>query len=109
MFLARTQGDLTEDVGGQPLLSVLLLEGLLPEGWGEIQDASARPRGQQAEKVAQVAPRLDAVELAARPGASRKWRSPRRRSSLPRKTQCLAPDGLAAQRVVRTSGGGGGL
>ena len=31
--------DGAEDVGGQALLGVLLLESLLPEGWGELEDS----------------------------------------------------------------------
>ena len=61
-----TEGDRAEDVGSEPLLSLLLLERLLPVGGGELKDARARPRGQQAQKVAQVPVRLDPVELAAR-------------------------------------------
>jgi len=57
--------DAPEDVGGQALLSVLLLQGLLPEGRGELEDAAGGPGRQEAEQVAQIGPWLDAVELAA--------------------------------------------
>ncbi len=41
-----------EDVGGQALLSVLLLEGLLPEGGGELEGAAPGPGREQAQEVA---------------------------------------------------------
>ena len=40
--------DRAEDVGSEALLSVLLLDGLLPEGRGELEDAAHRPGGEQA-------------------------------------------------------------
>lgn len=58
--------DAAEDVGGQALLSVLLLQGLLPEGGGELEDAALGPGRQEAQQVADIGPGLDAVELAAR-------------------------------------------
>ncbi len=61
--------DSPEDVGGQALLSVLLLEGLLPEGRGELEDAALRPGLQEAQEVAEVGPGLDAVELGSDEGA----------------------------------------
>ncbi len=54
-----------EDVGSQALLSVLLLQGLPPEGRGELEDAASGPGLQEAEQVSEVGPGLDAVELAA--------------------------------------------
>ena len=57
--------DAPEDVGGQALLSVLLLQGLLPGGRGELEDAAPGPGRQEAQQVAEVSPGLDAVELAA--------------------------------------------
>ena len=63
MFLEH---DLTEDVGSEPLLSLLLLERLLPEGGRELEDPPSWPRRQEAQEVAEVAPGLDPVELAAR-------------------------------------------
>src|SRR5690606_4582400 len=59
------EGDTAEDVGGEELLSLWLLERLLPGGGGELEDAGARPGGQQAQEVAEVAEGLDAVHLAA--------------------------------------------
>ena len=50
---------------GLSVVSVLLLEGLLPEGGGEVEGAALGPGWQHAEEVAQVGPGLDAVELAA--------------------------------------------
>src|SRR5262252_7657233 len=57
--------ELAKDVSGETLLSVLLLDGLVPVDRGELEHASMRPAGQQAEQVAQVAPGLDRVKLAA--------------------------------------------
>lgn len=42
-----------EDVCSEPLLSLLLLERLLPVRGGEPQDAALGPRGEQAEQVAE--------------------------------------------------------
>jgi len=53
------------DIGGEVLLSVLLLAGLAPVDRGELEDAAGRPGGQPAEQVAQVRPRLDAMHAAA--------------------------------------------
>ena len=66
MLDERTKTDLTEDVRGEALLSVLLLQGLVPVGRGEFQDSALGPRGQQAQEVAQVGEGLDPVELATR-------------------------------------------
>ncbi len=52
--------------GGEPLLSVLVLEGLLPVGRREFEDATPGPTGQQAEQVPEVRPRLDPEQAAAR-------------------------------------------
>jgi hypothetical protein len=57
--------DSPEDVGGQTLLSVLLLKGLLPGGRGELEDTALGPGRQETEEVAEVGPGLDVVELAA--------------------------------------------
>src|SRR5260370_15082095 len=54
-----------EDVGGEPLLSVILLESLAPVERRELEDATRGPARQQAEEIAQVRARLDAVQLAA--------------------------------------------
>ena len=57
--------DAAEDVGGEALLSVVLLESLAPVERCELEDAARRPAGQEAEEVAQVRAGLDAVQLAA--------------------------------------------
>src|SRR5688572_18247744 len=54
-----------ENVGGQLFLSFALLEGLFPVGGSELENAALGPGREQAEKVADVAERLDAME----PGA----------------------------------------
>src|SRR5215831_7102209 len=66
MLLERGEREPAENVCCQPLLSVLVLQSLLPISGSELEDAAAGPAGQQAQKIAQVAPRLDLVELAAR-------------------------------------------
>ena len=60
-----TERDLAVDVGSESLLSVLLLQGLLPVEGGELEDALHRPGRPEAEEVAQGSPGLEAVELAA--------------------------------------------
>lgn len=65
MRVELPENDLAVDVGGQPLLSPLVLECLLSVGGRQLEDAARGPGGQQAEEVAQVGPRLDAVHLAA--------------------------------------------
>jgi hypothetical protein len=65
MLPERAERDLTEDVGGEPLLSVLLLESLLPVRGGELEEALGGPGWQQAEEVSEVGERLESVELAA--------------------------------------------
>jgi hypothetical protein len=67
-----SERDGAEDVGGQALLGVLLLESLLPEGWGELEDSTRGPGVQEAEDVAEVGPGVDAVELAARQERARR-------------------------------------
>jgi hypothetical protein len=54
-----------EHVGSEPLLSVVLLAGLLPVGRSELEQTSLRPIGQQTQQVAQVVARFDAVPTAA--------------------------------------------
>ncbi len=66
MGIAQTEADLAEDVRGELLLSVVLLEGLLPVGGGELEHLINGPARQETEKVAQVSPGLDVVKLAAR-------------------------------------------
>lgn len=60
----REQGT-AKRVVSEPLLSFVLLEGLLPIGGGELEDAALRPIGEQVEEISKVAPGLDVVELAA--------------------------------------------
>lgn len=55
----------SEDVGGQPLLSVALLAGLLPVGRSELEQSRVWPVGQQTEEVSQVVTRLDTVQATA--------------------------------------------
>ena len=66
MLIECAQSDVPKDIGSEPLLSVLLLESLVPVCGSELEDAVVRPGGQQAQQIAQVAVRLDAVELTAR-------------------------------------------
>jgi hypothetical protein len=61
----RRKKDPTEDVRSQLLLSFGLLEGLLPIGGSELQQAVVGPARDEAQQVAQVGERLDAVQ----PGA----------------------------------------
>jgi hypothetical protein len=64
MFPERTERDLAEDIGGEPLLSLLLLESFLPIRRGELEDAASWPTGQQTEQISEVTERLNAVKLA---------------------------------------------
>lgn len=66
MLVDFPERDLTVDVGSEPLLSVLLLESLVPVGGGEFEDALSRPTREETEQVAEVCRGLDLVELAAR-------------------------------------------
>ena len=66
MFVELAERDLPVDVGVEPLLSVSVLQGLVPVGGSELEDAVLGPTGEQAEDVAHVGPGLDAVHLAAR-------------------------------------------
>src|ERR1700742_4995374 len=61
----KIEQNATEDVGGQLLLSFALLEGLLPVGGGEFEDAGLGPAREQAEEGADVAERLDVVQTSA--------------------------------------------
>src|SRR5688572_24208915 len=65
MLRERTERDLAEDVGGEPLLSILLLESLLPIGRCELENALGGPARQETEEVAQVGERLEAMQLTA--------------------------------------------
>ena len=60
------QHDLTEDVGSQPLLSVVLLAGLLPIDRCQLEEPTLLPVRQENQQVSKISPRLDAVHLAAR-------------------------------------------
>ena len=60
-----SERDSAEDVAGEALLCFWLLESLLPEGRGELEEAILGPPAQEAEDIAEVSPGLDAVELAA--------------------------------------------
>ncbi len=64
--LRARSGGRAEDVGGQPLLSLVLLERLLPVRRSEGEDAGLGPGWQQAEEVPHVPDRLDPVHLASR-------------------------------------------
>jgi len=66
MVVEQAEGGAPEDVGVEPLLSVRVLEGLLPVEGRELKDPAGRPAGQKAEEVSEVGPGLDLVELAAR-------------------------------------------
>src|SRR6185312_12782994 len=66
MVAEQAEGGAPENVGVEPLLSVLVLERLVPVDGGEVEDTTGRPSGQQTEEVAEVGPGLDVVELAAR-------------------------------------------
>src|ERR1700742_2327416 len=61
----KVEQNATEDVGGQLLLSFALLEGLLPVGGSELEDACLGPAREQAEEIPDVAERLDVVEASA--------------------------------------------
>ena len=63
--LKLAEDDLSEDVGGQPLLSVLLLEGLTPVGGRQFEDSGAGPQRQQAQEISEVRLGFDPVHLAA--------------------------------------------
>src|SRR6185503_17370169 len=66
MVAEQTEGGAPEDVGVEPLLSVLVLEGLLPGEGRELEDAAGGPTRQEAEEVSEVGPGFDVVELTAR-------------------------------------------
>jgi hypothetical protein len=67
--------DLAVDVRSEPLLSVLLLEGFLPVGGREIEDALRGPAREQAEEVAEVRGGLDLVGAGSSRAARRMRRS----------------------------------
>src|SRR6478609_3964733 len=59
------QESATEGIFVESPLSFFLLEGLLEIRGGGLEDAGLGPVGEQIEQIAQVAPRLDAMEFAA--------------------------------------------
>jgi len=59
------EDDATKEVALEGLLSLALLEGLLPVGGRELEDAAQRPAWQKAEEIAHVCERLDLVQAAA--------------------------------------------
>src|SRR5687767_9235636 len=61
----RRKQNAAEDVAEQLFVSFGLLEGLLPIGGSELEQASAGPAREQAEQVAHIAERLDVVQPAA--------------------------------------------
>src|SRR5260221_5895672 len=65
MFVEVAKGSAPEDIGGEPLLSIRVLASLLPVDGRELEDAACGPARQEAEEVAQVPARLDAVHLTA--------------------------------------------
>src|SRR5260370_39581081 len=65
MVVEQAKSRPPEDVGVEPLLSVALLEGLLPVEGGEIQHPAGWPAREEAEEVAKVSPRLGVMALAA--------------------------------------------
>jgi hypothetical protein len=66
MVVEQAEGRPPEDVGVETLLSVAILQGLLPVERGEVQNAANGPAREEAEEVAEIGPGLDVVELAAR-------------------------------------------
>src|SRR5260221_14122933 len=62
---SESQESAAERVFSEPPLSFFLLQSLLEVGGGELEDAGLGPVGEQGEQVAQVAPGLEAMQLAA--------------------------------------------
>ena len=99
MRIARVKSQAAEDVGVEAQLSFLLLSSLLPEGGAELEDAGGGPGGQQAQQVAQVAPGLDAVQVAG--GEQRdEGGVDAARLVVAQEEPVLAADDLAAQRLL---------
>src|SRR5690242_12521390 len=99
MLVDLTERDLAVDVGSEPLLSVLLLEGLLPVGGGELEDALRGPARDEAEQVAQVGGGLELVELAAREQRD-EGRVHLAAVVAPQEQPVLSSDGFAAQLAL---------
>src|SRR5215213_5037951 len=66
MDVERGKRSAAKEVGGETLLSVVLLECLAPVHGGEVEDTRGGPPGQEREQVAKVGPGLESVELATR-------------------------------------------
>src|SRR5919206_5214607 len=64
--LRELEDDSAEDVGGERLLSLWLLECLLPVDRRELEDAISRPAWDEAEQISDVSERLDFVEATTR-------------------------------------------
>src|SRR5262245_19019139 len=64
--LHLAEHDAPKDVGGELCLSFRLLESLVPIRRRELEHPATGPARQEAEEIAQVRPRLDAVQRAAR-------------------------------------------
>ena len=64
-MVVEQEGCPPEDVGVESLLSVVVLEGLLPVDGSEVEDAAGGPAWQETEQVAEIGPGLDVVELGA--------------------------------------------
>src|SRR5688572_24431647 len=62
---SESQESATEGVVSEPPFSFFLLESLLEVGGGELENTGLRPVGEQIEQVAEVAPGLKAMKLAA--------------------------------------------
>src|SRR6266404_4681119 len=62
----QPEGDATEHVGVESLLSVALLEGVAPERGRELEEAMLGPARQEAEQITQVGVGLDTEHAAAR-------------------------------------------
>jgi hypothetical protein len=61
MVVEQVEGGAAKDVGLQPLLSVLVLEGLVPVGRGEVEDSVSFGQGNfSARADARRGPRSDA-------------------------------------------------
>ena len=66
IFGVETERNVPEDMSVEPLLSVCLLESLLPISGSQLQDPVDRPAGQQAEKIPHVIVGVEFVHLTTR-------------------------------------------
>jgi hypothetical protein len=62
----QPEGSATEHVGVESLLSVAFLEGILPVGGGELEEAVFGPAREEAEQIAEIGVRLETEHAAAR-------------------------------------------